>query len=100
MSATRRDRNKLNSAGSFSLKRVFPQSFVKLAWRKNYMINLSFQVKQRPSFLEFYQVVKDVSLTCRVFKITRQTFYKWKKRYDPHNLASKDPIRPLTIKLQ
>jgi len=88
MSAMRRDRNRLNSAGSFSAKYVLPRSFVKLAWRRNLMVKLSFQAKQRLAFLEFNQVVKDVSLTCRLFKISRQTFYKWKQRYDPSNLAS------------
>ena len=88
MSAMRRDRNRLNSAGSFSAKYVLPRSFVKLAWRRNSMVKLSFQAKQRLAFLEFNQVVKDVSLTCRLFKISRQTFYKWKQRYDPSNLAS------------
>jgi len=74
MSAMRRDRNKLNSAGSFSSKWVLPQSFVRLAWRRNSVTKLSFQAQQRLAFLEFNQVVKDVSLTCRIFKISRQTF--------------------------
>ena len=52
------------------------------------MVELSFQAKQRLAFLEFYQVVKDVSLTCKIFKISRQTFYKWQKRYDPNDLTS------------
>jgi transposase-like protein len=97
MSAIRRDRNRLNSAGSFSLKRIFPQSFVKLAWRRNTMVNFSFQAKQRLAFLEFNKVVKDVSLTCRIFKISRETFYKWKRRYDPNNLSSLEN-RPRTPK--
>jgi len=52
------------------------------------MVTLSFQAKQRLAFLEFYQVVKDVSLVCKLFKISRQTFYKWKARHDPEDLAS------------
>jgi len=44
--------------------------------------------RKRLAFLEFNQVVKDVSLTCRIFKISRQTFYQWQKRYDPDNLSS------------
>ena len=61
------------------------------------MVELSFQAKQRLSFLEFNQVVKDVSLTCRIFKISRQTFYQWQKRYDPDDLASLEdhPKAPL-----
>lgn len=92
MSAMRRDRNRLNSAGSFSLKYVLPRSFVRLAWRRNSMVELSFQAKQRLAFLEFYQVVKDVSLVCRSFKISRQTFYKWKTRYNPDNLSSLEDL--------
>jgi len=61
------------------------------------MVELSFQAKQRLAFLEFNQVVKDVSLTCRIFKISRQTFYQWQKRYDPDDLASLEdhPKAPL-----
>jgi transposase InsO family protein len=88
----RRDRNRLNSGGSFSAKYILPRSFVKLAWRRNSMVELSFQAKQRLAFLEFYQVVKDVSLTCKLFKISRQTFYKWRQRYDSHNLASLEDL--------
>lgn len=29
-----------------------------------------------------------VALTCRHFGISRQTFYRWKARYNPHNLRS------------
>jgi len=29
-----------------------------------------------------------VALTCRHFGISRQTFYRWRRRYDPHHLAS------------
>lgn len=52
------------------------------------MVKLSFQAKSRLAFLEFYQQVKDVSVTCKVFKISRQTFYKWRTRYQPDNLSS------------
>lgn len=52
------------------------------------MGELSSEAKTRLAYLEFYQVVRDVSLTCRVFKISRETFYKWKRRYDPHHLSS------------
>lgn len=30
----------------------------------------------------------NVSLTCRYFGISRQTFYRWKRRYDPRDLSS------------
>ena len=32
--------------------------------------------------IEFYYEIKDVFVVCRSFKISRKTFYKWKKRYE------------------
>jgi putative transposase len=84
----RKDRNRLNSAGSFSAKYILPRSFVKLAWRRNSMLKPSPQAAQRLAWLEFYQAVRDVSVVCRSFKISRQTFYKWKNRYNPNDLSS------------
>ena len=43
------------------------------------MVELSFQAKQRLAFLEFNQVVKDVSLTCRIFKISDRPFTSGRK---------------------
>ena len=31
---------------------------------------------------------ENASLTCRYFGISRQTFYRWKGRYDPRDLSS------------
>lgn len=79
----RRDRNLLNSAGSFSLRYNLPYSFLNLVARRyHHMGDLNDpQVKFRLAFLDFFFKFKDVSLTCRVFKISRSTFYKWSKRY-------------------
>ena len=52
------------------------------------MGELSGKAKSRLAFIEFNNQVRDVSLTCKVFKISRETFYKWNKRYDPHYLRS------------
>ena len=30
---------------------------------------------------------RNAAFTCRHFGISRQTFYRWWRRYDPHNLA-------------
>lgn len=84
----RRDRNLLNSSGSYSLRYNLPYSFLKLINRRSAMKELSSGAKTRLAFLEFYAQVKDVTLTCKIFKISRQTFYKWKRRYDPKNLLS------------
>lgn len=45
-------------------------------------------IKLRKSFIEFYKQVGDVTLTCKTFNISRPTFYKWYKRYDPENPSS------------
>jgi hypothetical protein len=42
-------------------------------------------MKLRKSFIEFYKQVGDVTLTCKTFNISRPTFYKWYKRYDPND---------------
>jgi len=86
----RRDRNLLNSAGSFSLRYNLPYSFLNLVARRyHHMGDLNDpQIKFRLAFLDFFFKFKDVSLTCRVFKISKPTFYKWSKRYQPNDLSS------------
>lgn len=50
--------------------------------------NLSNQAKQRIKWFDYYHKCNNVSLTCRYFGISRKTFYKWKKLYNPDNLCS------------
>lgn len=51
--------------------------------------DLSREAKGRLTFLDWYFTHdRKASLTCRHFAISRQTFYRWLKRYDPHRLAS------------
>jgi len=50
--------------------------------------SLSREAKTRLRWMDYYQETKNVSLTCRHFGISRQLFYYWKKRYNPHNLIS------------
>jgi len=38
--------------------------------------------------MDYCRQAKNVSLTCRHFGISRKTFHKWKKMYDPCNLAT------------
>lgn len=87
MSAIRRDKNRLNSAGSFSLRYALPYGFIKLA-RRYHMGELNPQVKFRLAFLDFNSLVRNVSLTCKMFKISKETLYKWQKRYNPYDLSS------------
>lgn len=50
--------------------------------------NLSKQAKKRIKWFDYYRKCGNVSKTCRYFGISRKTFYKWKKEYDPENLFS------------
>ena len=56
------------------------------------MGELSPVAKTRLAFLEFYKEITDVSVVCRAFKISRETFYKWKKRYNPADLSSLEDL--------
>lgn len=48
--------------------------------------NLSKQAKQRLKWFDYYHQCQNAALTCRHFAISRKTFYKWLKAYDPNNL--------------
>jgi transposase InsO family protein len=50
--------------------------------------NLSPESKTRLKWMDYYRKTKNVSLTCRHFDISRKTFHKWKKLYNPCNLAT------------
>jgi putative transposase len=50
---------------------------------------LSPDARRRLRWFDYYRSHgQNVSLTCRHFGIARNTFYTWKRRYDPSNLAS------------
>jgi transposase InsO family protein len=50
---------------------------------------LSAKAKQRLSWIDWHKTHgENVSLTCRHFAISRQTFYRWLGRFDPRNLQS------------
>ena len=50
---------------------------------------LSREGKQQLKWMDYYHSRGcNVSLTCRHFDIARQTFYRWKRRYDPKDLSS------------
>ena len=51
--------------------------------------DLSREGKKRLAWFDYYEGHgRNASLTCRYFGISRQTFYKWKGRYDPRRLES------------
>jgi len=52
-------------------------------------VELSPKARQRLKWLDYYHSRgNNARLTCRHYDISPQTFYRWKKRYNPHNLRS------------
>ena len=50
---------------------------------------LSKGAKQRLKWFDYYQRHgQQAALTCRYFGISRQTFYRWQRRYDPQHLVT------------
>jgi putative transposase len=50
---------------------------------------LSREAKKRLNWMDFYfSRGRNARLTCRHYGITPQTFYRWKRRYDPRRLES------------
>jgi transposase InsO family protein len=50
--------------------------------------NLSLSAKKKLKWMDHYRQSENVTLTCRYFGISRKTFHKWFKRYNPNNLIS------------
>jgi transposase InsO family protein len=51
-------------------------------------VELSRAAQVRLAWMDFYRRSQNVALTCRHFGISRQTFYRWLKRYEPMNLST------------
>jgi len=52
-------------------------------------VELSHQARQRLRWMEHYESHgHNAALTCRYFGISRQSFYRWKRRYDRWDLSS------------
>ena len=53
------------------------------------LTELSKMARQRLKWMDYYRAHgNNAALTCRYFGISRQTFYRWRRRYDPRNLKS------------
>ncbi len=50
--------------------------------------NLSRSARRRLAWFDYYKQCNNVAKTCRHFGLSRKTFYKWQKQYDPQNLYS------------
>ena len=45
--------------------------------------------RQRLRWMDYYRTHgRNAAFTCRYFGISRQTFYRWRRRYDPQDLSS------------
>ena len=44
--------------------------------------------RQRLKWMDHYRTHRNAALSCRYFGISRQTFYRWKGRYNPRDLSS------------
>ena len=88
----RRSLQQVGSGTSLTFQRIVPYPLKPLSSIKE----ISREAKARLKFLEFSNG-HSVSLTCRHFGISRSTFYRWKKRYNPKNLQSLED-RPRTPK--
>ena len=84
------------------LDSIFPES------TRNFLAgldsNLSDEAKLRLRWFDYYQKTGNISLTCRYFGISRKTFHKWKKKYNPWDLntlnsCSKRPKRVRSSKI-
>ena len=62
--------------------------------------SLSPLAKKRLKWMDYYRSCNNVALTCRYFGISRKTFYKWLKRYNPNDLTSleEQSRKPKTIR--
>ena len=49
---------------------------------------LSKEAKKRLAWMDYYRTTGNAAQTCRYFGIARETFYEWKRRYNPYYLES------------
>src|SRR5687767_291966 len=60
-----------------------------LALVKHAQVDLSRDGLRRLKWFDYYRAHgENASLTCRHFDISRQTFYRWKRRFRPHLLST------------
>jgi hypothetical protein len=55
---------------------------------KNTTINPSRGAKQRLKWMKHFDKYRNARLTCRHFGISPDTFYLWKKKFDPKNIIT------------
>jgi len=68
-------------------------SFFGLNWQFNWVsrygnVELSPKERDRLRALALWQDTKDVELVCRTFELSQASLYRWRQRFDPHDLTS------------
>src|ERR1700694_4761470 len=63
-------------------------------------VELGRAARGRLTWMDYCRTTEKVALTCRHFGISRQTFYRWQRRYDPLALTTRadDFQRPRRIR--
>jgi len=51
-------------------------------------VELNREARVRLAWMDFYRRSRNVARTCRHFGISRQTFYRWHRRYDAYDLTT------------
>ncbi len=63
-------------------------------------VSLSQTALKRLAWMEFCHTHgRNAALTCRRFAISRQTFYRWKRRFDRHDLVSLEAHSPCSTQM-
>lgn len=55
-------------------------------------IDLSKEARKRLEWFDYYHRHKNIAKTCRYFGISRETFYYWKRRYNPYKLGTLESL--------
>ncbi len=71
----------LSDSGTYSLTYNLPYWFYKFV-KTHPMGEISTTAQIRLSAIEFFYQVRNVSVVCKSFKLSRKSFYKWKLRYE------------------
>jgi len=69
--------------------RIISGTAPKALWLSGRSAELSANARKRLKWMDYYAGHgRNAALTCRYFGISRQTFYRWRKRYNPKRLQS------------
>ena len=84
------------------IQHAIPSQVERVVKREPQMLSaLSPDARRRLRWFDYYRAHgNNASLTCRHFGIARPTFYRWKRRFDPKNLASLEdrPSKPKHVR--